>query len=118
MRCDRGVAGTPRRYLTNITIPAAFVTRTVGDNLKKLIKPTRDQPHPKVLVSLDWTDLLPHQEVVRPQTSPEADADSTLVAERTACQNGRHLHIRECSKCLHYPCIFLDSVTYNSRLLT
>ncbi len=54
-----------RRYLQNITIPAAFVQRSVGDSLKKLIKPQKDLPHPKVLVSLDWTDLLPRNEVVR-----------------------------------------------------
>ena len=53
-----------RRYLQNITIPAAFVQKSVGDSLKQLIKPQRDLPHPKVLVSLDWTDLLPRNEVV------------------------------------------------------
>ena len=52
------------RYLQNITIPAAFVTKSVGDSLKTLIKPQKDLPHPKVLVSLDWTDLLPRNEVV------------------------------------------------------
>ena len=53
-----------RRYLQNITIPAAFVQKSVGDKLKRLIKPQKDLPHPKVLVSLDWTDLLPRNEVV------------------------------------------------------
>ena len=40
------------------------MTKSVGDSLKKLIKPQRDLPHPKVLASLDWTDLLPRNEVV------------------------------------------------------
>ena len=55
------------RYLQNITIPAAFVTRSVGDHLKGLIKPTSTHAHPKVIITLDWTDLLPRNEVVRPK---------------------------------------------------
>jgi hypothetical protein len=52
------------KYLRNITIPAAFVTRTDGDALKALIKPTRSDKHPRVMISLDWTDLLPRSEIV------------------------------------------------------
>ena len=61
-----------RRYLQNITIPAAFVQRSVGDSLKQLIKPQKDLPHPKVLVSLDWTDLLPRNEVVSDRCASHA----------------------------------------------
>lgn len=52
------------KYLQNITVPAAFVTRSVGEHLKGLIKPTSGHSHPKVIVTLDWTDLLPRNEVV------------------------------------------------------
>ena len=67
------------RYLTNITIPAAFVTKTVGDSLKKLIKPQKDLPHPKVLVSLDWTDLLPRNEVVRTAGTLQAGGVALII---------------------------------------
>lgn len=30
-----------------------------------LIKPTRSEKHPRVMVSMDWTDLLPRSEIVR-----------------------------------------------------
>lgn len=52
------------RYLQNITVPAAFVTKSVGDILKGLIKPTRKDSSPAAMVSMDWTDILPRSEVV------------------------------------------------------
>ena len=47
------------KYLRNITIPAAFLTKTDGQALKDLLRKGRD-----AYVSLDWTDLLPKREVV------------------------------------------------------
>ncbi len=80
------VAFDPRRYLQNITIPAAFVQRSVGDSLKQLIKPQKDLPHPKVLVSLDWTDLLPRNEVVSDGcASRTASASLRSTAAHIAC---------------------------------
>jgi len=52
-------------YLQNITIPAAFVTKSVGDALKGLIKPTGRDKDPHAMVSMDWVDILPRSEVVR-----------------------------------------------------
>ena len=34
--------------------------------LQALIKPTRSEKHPRVMVSMDWTDLLPRSEIVSP----------------------------------------------------
>lgn len=62
------------RYLRNITIPAAFVTRTDGDALKALIKPSRSDKHPRVMVSMDWTDLLPRSEIVSHAAHTQANA--------------------------------------------
>lgn len=67
------------RYLQNITIPAAFVTKTVGDTLKGLIRPTRKDRKPTAMVSMDWTDILPRSEVVCPP-HPAAPAFSLPVA--------------------------------------
>ncbi|KAI3427174.1 hypothetical protein D9Q98_007111 [Chlorella vulgaris] len=47
------------RFLTNITIPAAFVTRATGEALKGLLKGGA-----AVYVSMDWTDLLPKKQQV------------------------------------------------------
>ena len=47
------------KYLRNITIPAAFLTKTDGQALKDLLKRGKD-----AYVSLDWTDVLPKREVV------------------------------------------------------
>ena len=47
------------KYLRNITIPAAFLTKTDGQALKDLLKKGKD-----AYVSLDWTDVLPKREVV------------------------------------------------------
>ena len=33
--------------------------------MQALIKPTRSDKHPRVMVSMDWTDLLPRSEIVR-----------------------------------------------------
>lgn len=64
-RLDRQAGvGAGCRYLQNITVPAAFVTKSVGDTLKGLIKPTRSDKDPHAMVSLDWTDILPRSEVV------------------------------------------------------
>lgn len=47
------------KYLRNITIPAAFLTKTDGQALKDLLRKGKD-----AYVSLDWTDVLPKREVV------------------------------------------------------
>lgn len=60
-----GAWGIRHRYLQNITIPAAFVTKSVGDALKGLIKPTGRDKDPHAMVSMDWVDILPRSEVVR-----------------------------------------------------
>lgn len=51
------------RYLRNITIPAAFVTKSTGDALKELVakKPTGQQ---EVIAVMDWTDALPKADKV------------------------------------------------------
>ena len=51
------------RYLRNITIPAAFVTKSTGDALKELVakKPTGQE---EVIAVMDWTDALPKADKV------------------------------------------------------
>ena len=51
------------RYLRNITIPAAFVTKSTGDALKELVakKPTGQE---EVIVVMDWLDALPRADKV------------------------------------------------------
>jgi hypothetical protein len=34
-------------------------------HMQALIKPTKSDKHPRVMVSMDWTDLLPRSEIVR-----------------------------------------------------
>jgi hypothetical protein len=48
------------KFLTNITIPATFVTKSTGDALKALMK--GGQP---VYVVMDWQDILPKKQQVR-----------------------------------------------------
>lgn len=72
------------RYLQNITIPAAFVTKTVGDILKGLIRPTRKDREPTAMVSMDWTDILPRSEVVCPP-HPPLHPSPLVVLAHTAC---------------------------------
>ena len=53
------------RYLRNITIPAAFVTKTTGDALKGLTKKTSTgQGQEEVIVVMDWIDALPRADMV------------------------------------------------------
>ncbi|EIE18502.1 hypothetical protein COCSUDRAFT_49231 [Coccomyxa subellipsoidea C-169] len=48
------------RYLRNITIPAAFITKSDGQVLKDLFKKTPGNAQPDdVYVVLDWNDVLP-----------------------------------------------------------
>ncbi len=48
------------RYLRNITIPAAFITKSDGQVLKDLFKKTPGSAQPDdVYVVLDWNDVLP-----------------------------------------------------------
>ncbi|KAL3715294.1 hypothetical protein ACJRO7_007083 [Eucalyptus globulus] len=42
-------------YLQNITIPAAFITESLGDNIKKALSAGE-----MVIVTLDWTEALPY----------------------------------------------------------
>jgi len=50
------------RYLSHLTIPAAFVTKTTGDILKALITTgTAEQAY----VIMDWTDVLPRASKVK-----------------------------------------------------
>ena len=43
------------RYLRNITVPAAFVTKSTGDILKGLVKLGSEPAY----IVMDWTDVLP-----------------------------------------------------------
>ncbi|EFN56746.1 hypothetical protein CHLNCDRAFT_144184 [Chlorella variabilis] len=47
------------KFLTNITIPATFVTKSTGGALKALL-----QGGAAVYVSMDWTDILPKKQQV------------------------------------------------------
>lgn len=49
------------RYLKDLVIPAAFVTKSTGDILKDLIK-TGSQEQARIV--MDWTDVLPRAEKV------------------------------------------------------
>lgn len=51
------------RYLRNITIPAAFVTKTTGDALKELVKKDGAGQAESIVV-MDWTDALPKADLV------------------------------------------------------
>ena len=51
------------RYLRNITIPAAFVTKTTGDALKTLVA-KKGTSQEEVIVVMDWTDALPRADKV------------------------------------------------------
>ncbi|OMP04809.1 hypothetical protein COLO4_09279 [Corchorus olitorius] len=45
----------PTRYLQNITIPSAFITKALGDSIKKALNNKE-----MVNMNLDWTESLPH----------------------------------------------------------
>ena len=47
------------RYLRNITIPAAFITKSDGDALKTLLKVDSSGSSKDVVVVMDWKDALP-----------------------------------------------------------
>ena len=51
------------RYLRNITIPAAFVTKSTGDALKTLVA-KKGTSQEEVIVVMDWTDALPRADKV------------------------------------------------------
>ena len=51
---------TTSRYLRNITVPAAFVTKSTGDILKGLVK-LGSEP---AFIVMDWTDVLPRAKQV------------------------------------------------------
>ena len=55
-------AGT--RYLRNITIPSAFITKSDGQTLKDLFKKTGSAAVDDVYVVLDWNDVLPRAQRV------------------------------------------------------
>ena len=50
------------RYLRNITIPAAFITKSSGDALKGLL--TSGPQQDGVYASMDWNNILPKAEKV------------------------------------------------------
>lgn len=51
------------KYLRNITIPAAFVTKSTGDALKALTA-KQGTSQEEVIVVMDWTDALPRADKV------------------------------------------------------
>lgn len=51
------------RFLRNITIPAAFVTKSTGDALKSLVA-KKGTSQEEVIVVMDWTDALPRADKV------------------------------------------------------
>ena len=52
------------RYLRNITIPSAFITKSDGQTLKDLFKKTGSAQVDDVYVVLDWNDVLPRAQKV------------------------------------------------------
>lgn len=52
------------RYLRNITIPAAFITKSDGQVLKDLFKKTATSPGEDVYIVMDWNDVLPRAQKV------------------------------------------------------
>jgi hypothetical protein len=55
-----------RRYLRNITIPAAFITKSDGQVLKDLFKKSGGAEGEDVYIVMDWNDVLPRAQKVRP----------------------------------------------------
>ena len=53
------------RYLRNITIPAAFITKSDGQKLKDLFKTGAGGAAEDVYIVMDWNDVLPRAEKVR-----------------------------------------------------
>ncbi|PRW50883.1 vacuolar-sorting receptor 3-like [Chlorella sorokiniana] len=72
------------KFLTNITIPATFVTKSTGDALKALMK--GGQP---VYVVMDWQDILPKKQQVswefwtnsNDQCGPVCDVQKEFIKE-------------------------------------
>ena len=67
------------RYLRNITIPAAFITKSDGQKLKDLFRTTAAGGSGEdVYVVMDWNDVLPRAQKVRcswgPILAPHAPA--------------------------------------------
>lgn len=56
--------GNFRRFLRNITIPAAFIIKSHADTLKQLLQPTASGGQEPVFVVFDWKDVLPQQSQV------------------------------------------------------
>ena len=54
------------RYLRNITNPSGFITKSDGQTLKDLFKKTPAVEVDDVYVVLDWNDVLPRAQRVRP----------------------------------------------------
>lgn len=52
------------RYLRNITIPSAFITKSDGQTLKDLFKKNGAAEVDDVYVVLDWNDVLPRAQKV------------------------------------------------------
>ena len=52
------------RYLRNITIPSAFITKSDGQTLKDLFKKSGSAQVDDVYVVLDWNDVLPRAQRV------------------------------------------------------
>ena len=55
------------RYLRNITIPSAFITKSDGQTLKDLFKKNGAAEVDDVYVVLDWNDVLPRAHKVSSQ---------------------------------------------------
>lgn len=54
--------------------------------MQALIKPTRSEKHPRVMVSMDWTDLLPRSEIVRALTRCCCCASAAILHHNQDCQ--------------------------------
>ena len=57
------------RYLRNITIPSAFITKSDGQALKDLFKRTGSADVEDVYIVMDWNDVLPRAEKVSPPSA-------------------------------------------------
>ena len=61
------------RYLRNITIPSAFITKSDGQALKDLFKRTGSADVEDVYIVMDWNDVLPRAEKVGPPAALPPD---------------------------------------------
>ncbi|KAK9804195.1 hypothetical protein WJX72_000406 [[Myrmecia] bisecta] len=77
------------KYLQNITIPAAFITKSDGQALKDLLKVGSDGTPEDAYVVMDWNDILPRAEKVswefwtnsNDQCGPVCDVQRDFIRE-------------------------------------